>query len=152
MVRSIIRQLSHQSGGIPLALMQLYNGGHERPSLTALQRTLQKIIAGFERIYLVIDALDECVKNREKLLSWIGDIVQQNVCRLHIMFSSRREQDIVHWCLESILSISSISLAGTCTNSDIERYVDAMLSKVTKWNAETRARVKIALIGGADGM
>ncbi|KAF7973994.1 hypothetical protein HWV62_13605 [Athelia sp. TMB] len=150
MLRSLIRQMSYQAGSIPAALVQLYGGGHETPSLTSLQKTLHQIIAGFERAYIVIDALDECT-DREKVLAWTQDLLRQNMSQLHILFSSRREQDIVR-CLEPIASIAHVSLAGASTNADIETYVDAMLAKVTSWDTKTRARVKSALMEGADGM
>lgn len=150
MLRSLIRQLSHQSGGIPAPLKELYGGGHEQPSVAALQAVLTKIAAGFERTYIVIDALDECT-DREKLMDFITDVAQQNIQELRIMVSSRAEPDILH-CVESIPSINRVLLAGASTNDDIETYVDAMLSKITRWNKETRERVKTALMSGADGM
>lgn len=150
MLRSLIRQMSYQAGSIPAALVQLYGGGHETPSLTSLQKTLHQIIAGFERAYIVIDALDECT-DREQVLAWIKDLLRQNMSQLHILFSSRREQEIVR-CFEPIASITHVSLAGASTNADIETYVDAMLAKVTSWDTKTRARVKSALMKGADGM
>ncbi|KAF7973989.1 hypothetical protein HWV62_13595 [Athelia sp. TMB] len=137
MLRSLIRQMSYQGGSIPAALVQLYGGGHETPSLTSLQKTLHQIIAGFERA--------------EKVLAWIQDVLRQNMKQLQILFSSRREQEIVR-CFEPIASITHVSLAGASTNADIETHVDAMLAKVTSWDTKTRARVKSALMKGADGM
>ncbi|KAF7976145.1 hypothetical protein HWV62_7451 [Athelia sp. TMB] len=150
MLRSLIRQLAHQSGGVPAALMQMYGGGHEQPPLKSLQLTLHKIIETFKHTYIVIDALDECV-DRKKLLAWIGELLQQRLSSLHILVSSRQEQDIVE-CFESQASLFRVSLAGASTNSDIESYIDAMLSEMARWNAETRARVKSALMEGVDGM
>ncbi|KZP13149.1 hypothetical protein FIBSPDRAFT_869589 [Athelia psychrophila] len=50
LIRSIIRQLSHQSSGCPASLVELYGGGHEQPSITSLELTLQKILDGFEHV------------------------------------------------------------------------------------------------------
>ncbi|KAF7976141.1 hypothetical protein HWV62_7443 [Athelia sp. TMB] len=150
MLRSLIRQLAHQSGGVPAALMQMYGGGHEQPPLNSLQLTLQMIIESFKHAYIVIDALDECA-DRKKLLIWIGELFQQGLSSLHILISSRREQDIVE-CFESRDSLIRVSLAGASTSSDIESYVDAMLSEMARWNVETRTRVKSALMEGVDGM
>ncbi|KAF7973986.1 hypothetical protein HWV62_13589 [Athelia sp. TMB] len=168
MLRSLIRQLSHQWGvwyksrqpeqsplspkqvNVPAALMDIYGGGHETPSTAALQLTLQKIIADFDRTYIVIDALDECL-DRHKLLAWIGSLVQRNISQLHILFSSRREQDILQR-FEPMESICPVSLAGASTNADIERYVDDMLASIARWNAAIRARIKRSLMEGVDGM
>ncbi|KAF7973999.1 hypothetical protein HWV62_13615 [Athelia sp. TMB] len=168
MLRSLIRQLSHQWGvwyksrqpeqsplspkqvSVPAALMDIYGGGHETPSTAALQLTLQNIIADFDRAYIVIDALDECI-DRHKLLAWIGGLVQRNMRQLRILFSSCREQDILR-CFQPLESICRVSLAGASTNADIERYVDYMLATVARWNAATRARIKRSLMEGVDGM
>ncbi|KAF7974283.1 hypothetical protein HWV62_13088 [Athelia sp. TMB] len=150
MLRSLIKQLSRRSAGMPAALIKMYDHGDEKPSLASLQLTLSKLVAGFEHTYIVIDALDECT-DRGKLLTWIGDLLRQNMNQLHILFSSRREPEIVR-CFEPIASITHVSLAGASTNADIETYVDAMLAKVTSWDTKTRARVKSALMKGADGM
>ncbi|KAF7974001.1 hypothetical protein HWV62_13619 [Athelia sp. TMB] len=168
MLRSLIRQMSYQWGlwynsrqtdqsatsqqqtGVPAALVDIYGGGHETPSTAALQLTLQKIIADFDRAYIVIDALDECL-DRHKLLAWIGGLVQRNMRQLRILFSSRREQDILQ-CFQPLESICRVSLAGASTNADIERYVDYMLATVARWNVATRARIKRSLMEGVDGM
>ncbi|KAF7974281.1 hypothetical protein HWV62_13084 [Athelia sp. TMB] len=168
MLRSLIRQLSHQWGlwyrsrqsdqsatsqqqiGVPAALVDLYGGGHEKPSTAALQLTLQNIIADFDRTYIVLDALDECL-DRHKLLAWIGSLVQRSMTQLHMLFSSRREQDILQR-FEPMESVCPVSLEGASANSDIERYVDDMLATVARWNVATRARIKHSLMEGVDGM
>ncbi|KAF7982445.1 hypothetical protein HWV62_28589 [Athelia sp. TMB] len=150
MLRSIIRQLSHQAGSVPAALVKMYGGGHEQPTLKSLQLTLRHIIEIFEHTYIVIDALDECV-DRPKLVAWIEQILRERSSRLHLLLSSRWEQDILNQ-FDAIPSFPRILLSGKAATKDIESYVDAMLCKVIKWTAEIRARVKQALMNGADGM
>ncbi|KAF7982446.1 hypothetical protein HWV62_28591 [Athelia sp. TMB] len=152
MLRSIIQQLSHQAGGIPAALMDMYGRGHlhEQPTLTSLQLTLRKIVEGFERTYIIIDALDECIE-RSKLLTWIHETLTERSSQLHLLLSSRWEQDISDQ-FDDITLFQRISLSGRATSRDIESYVDAMINTVVKWTAEIRARVKQALMNGADGM
>ena len=87
----------------------------------------------------------------ERLLSWIGSVLQQKTNQLHMLLSSRQEQDIVEH-FKSITSMFRVPLAGASTNADIESYVDAMLSAAARWNAEIRTRVKTALMQGVDGM
>ncbi|KAF7971442.1 hypothetical protein HWV62_21216 [Athelia sp. TMB] len=142
--------LSHQAGSVPAALVKMYGGGHEQPTLKSLQLTLRHIIENFEHTYIVIDALDECV-DRPKLLAWIEQILRERSSRLHLLLSSRWEQDILDQ-FDAIPSFPRILLSGKAATKDIESYVDAMLCKVIKWTAEIRARVKQALMNGADGM
>src|SRR5258708_29812654 len=71
LIRSLISQFSHQRGGTPTELADLYKrcGDHQQPSVKQLQNTLRDILDGFSRAYIVIDALDECT-DREKTLIW----------------------------------------------------------------------------------
>ncbi|KAF7976146.1 hypothetical protein HWV62_7453 [Athelia sp. TMB] len=150
MLRSVICQLSHQSAGIPLPLMEIYGGGHQQPSVASLQLTFEKIVDGFEHVYLVLDALDECT-DREKLLAWIDEIFRWKCGNVHVLLSSRLEADIEErfGCLDIL---SRVSLSGSSADTDITNYLDAMLSKMVRWDAQTRVRVRSVLLEGADGM
>ncbi|KAF7980071.1 hypothetical protein HWV62_39860 [Athelia sp. TMB] len=150
MIRSLIRQLSHQSASLPASLVDIYGGGHQQPCTASLQTTLQKIIGVFERAYIVIDALDECAE-WEKLINWLGSLLQSPTRRFRIFLSSRRDQNI-NERFDSIPLLTQVPLAGESANADIEKYLDAMLDKIARWDAETRIRVKVALMHGADGM
>ncbi|KZP27082.1 hypothetical protein FIBSPDRAFT_818692, partial [Athelia psychrophila] len=149
-IRSIIKQLSHQSAGFPAALVDLYGGGQQQPSIQSLQLVLEKIIDGFERTFIIIDAVDECT-DREKTLAWIEQLTQHKRCNLQLLFSSRPEQDITDK-LSSMAYIARVTLNSKLADKDIETYIDAMLSKMIRWNAQTIARVKDALITDSDGM
>lgn len=150
MIRSLILQLWNQSIGVPAPLAQICGHGHQQPSIASLQLTLRQIIETFERTYIILDALDECM-DREKLLAWTGDLLRRETGKVHILLSSRRELDIED-CFESIPNLVHVPLRGGSLNADIEKYIDAMLSKITKWDGPTRARVREVLIQGAHGM
>lgn len=96
LLRSLLSQLSHRCGGLPVALKDLYHDhgdGHARPSLESLSDALREIIAGFDRVYIVIDSLDEC-RDRFELVQWIQTMTGWNSDRLHLLFTSRPEPDI----------------------------------------------------------
>src|ERR1700733_11270419 len=58
-IRSLIMQFSLRcGGGIPATLVDLYGHGQEQPSTRALQETLQRILDGFDSVYVIIDSLD----------------------------------------------------------------------------------------------
>ncbi|KZP12272.1 hypothetical protein FIBSPDRAFT_836445 [Athelia psychrophila] len=150
LIRSIIKQLSHRSGGFPAPLVDLYGGGQQQPSIESLQLVLEKIIDGFERTFIIIDAVDECT-DREKTLAWVEQLTQRKKGNLQVIFSSRPEQDIIDK-LRCMVYITRVTLNGTLADKDIETYIDAMLSKMIRWDAQTIARVKDALITDSDGM
>ncbi|KZP07449.1 hypothetical protein FIBSPDRAFT_998150, partial [Athelia psychrophila] len=139
-LRSIIRQLSHQSSSFPASLMEIYDGGHQQPSLASLQLTLRRIIEGFEHAYIVVDALDECT-DRKKVLAWIEELMQWHGGKLHILLSSRPETDIKKK-FHSIEKLVQFSLTGHPMNNDIEICIDALLLEMDIWDDETRAHVR----------
>ncbi|KAF7968365.1 hypothetical protein HWV62_30893 [Athelia sp. TMB] len=150
-VRSIILQLWHHFGKIPSALLDIYGQGpsHPQPPLAILEHCLQAIIREFQHVYIMIDALDECV-DREKLLIWIKGISKWASGKLHLMFSSRQERDIMDQ-IAAVHGLQHVRFAGGNLNPDILRYIDDTLSEIVKWAPETRTMVKLALLERADG-
>lgn len=149
-IRSIIRQLAYQTSGLPVSLLEVYNGRHRQPSISSLHLTLRKIIGEFERTYMIVDALDECA-DRGRMLLWLAQTMQQNLPNLHILVSSRREFDIENQ-LNSVASLVRIPFIGTRADADIELYLDAMLSKMWCWDSSTLMVVRQVLVTGAGGM
>ncbi|KZP20983.1 hypothetical protein FIBSPDRAFT_891581 [Athelia psychrophila] len=150
MIRSIVKQLSHQSASFPAPLVDLYGGGQQQPSIQSLQLVLEKLIDGFERTFIIIDAVDECI-DREKVLARIEQLTQRNRGNLQFLFSSRPEQDITDK-LRCMVYIAQVTLNSKLADKDIKTYIDAMLSEMIRWNAEITARVKDALITDSDGI
>ncbi|KZP31902.1 ankyrin, partial [Athelia psychrophila] len=107
-------------------------------------------IEGFEHVYIVVDALDECT-DKKKVLAWIEELMQWNGGKLHIFLSSRPETDIKKK-FRSMANLVQFSLAGSPMNKDIEICIDAMLLEMDMWDDETRAHVRDVLIRGAQGM
>ncbi|KZP25880.1 hypothetical protein FIBSPDRAFT_929074 [Athelia psychrophila] len=150
-IRSLILQLWHQLHRMPAALSDIYGGGpmHPQPSTSILEDILRAVIGEYEHVYIVIDALDECT-DRHKLLTWIKNISCREGTVLHMVFSSRRESDIIDH-MAVIRSLENMHFAGGSANPDIVDYVNGKLSEKPKWSPEVVMIVKHALIQGADG-
>lgn len=150
LIRSIIQQLCDQSDSVPAPLVQIYGNGRQQVSVASLQSTLQKIIDGFERTYIIVDALDECT-DRDKVLAWIEQLIQRKKGNVQVLFSSRPEWDIEDQ-LQSMVSLARVTLNNRPAEKDIKMYIDAKLSKMVRWDKATIVRVKNALIIRSDGM
>ena len=154
LIRSLISQFSHQRGGTPTELADLYKrcGDHHQPSVHQLQNTLRDILDGFLRAYIVIDALDECT-DREKTLTWVNTLLSDTnrpVGNLHILVTSRLERDI-----ETVFRAfdpDSIDIGEVAANRDILNYLELeMKSKFKQYTESTRTQIKSALREGAEG-
>jgi len=152
LIRSLIKQFSTQCTTIPAALVDLYGDGHQRPSNDSLQQTLRLILNEFQHVYIIIDSLDECTQ-RKKLLNWIKELVGWKSGKLHLLATSREEQDIKK-CLQPLYT-GHIWVEGEFANRDIETYLDWMLMEncdLERWDEKTRHEMKAALMKGSQGM
>ena len=111
-------------------------------------------------MYLVIDALDECPSTsslsspREKLLSFLEDLVEAQLPNVRICVTSRPEVDIKS-ILEP-LAFRSISLHDESgQKKDIIKYIESIVDmnkNMQNWNLEHKQLVIDVLTKKADGM
>ncbi|KDR66348.1 hypothetical protein GALMADRAFT_1157619 [Galerina marginata CBS 339.88] len=156
LIRSLIWQFSHQHGGIPTELADLYKriGDHHQPSLDQLQNVLLNILDGFLDAYIVIDALDECTSTDiEKTLDWVNELVSDTLRKaknLHMIVTSRPEPDIKK--VFEALNSHSIDIGKATANPDIVKYLKRRIELKFKECDETiRREIESGLRKRADG-
>ena len=113
---------------------------------------LRDIVQTFRHTYIVIDALDEC-SEREELLILIDEIIDWKLDTLHILATSRKEQDIDD-CLSSRIS-DEIDIQSTLVDADIRIHVREKLQndpRLKKWSADAQEEIETAVVDGAHGM
>ncbi|KAI9429247.1 hypothetical protein H4582DRAFT_2152318 [Lactarius indigo] len=162
---SLLIQLSHQSDVYCDILHDLYSAhrqGSVQPNEDALAQCLKTMLValGQTPIYLILDAVDECVNTsgvpspREKVLRLVKDLVGLKLSNLHMCITSRPEIDIRN-ALEP-LAAHRISLHDESGQSaDIANYVNSVVhsdSRMRRWRAEERDLVVERLSTKADGM
>lgn len=146
-------QLTYRCNGIPAALQSLYRkhgDGREQPSLAALHETLQRIMEGFDHVYIAVDSLDECGDKSELLRYMTAPGVWASP-NLHLLLTSRPDPNI-QTRLGRISHLKSVKITASASRKDIEIFLDARLSKIEHWNQATRDAVKKKLMENADGM
>jgi hypothetical protein len=159
MLRSLIWQLSQQSGIIPASLDDLFSScesGERQPSVDALQEVLRLMIQELPRAYVVLDALDECAQ-RIGLMETLQTIAGWRLQNLHLLLTSRRERDIESTLKEFVDDKSRICLQSALVDKDIRLYIQARLATdktLQKWrrNDGIRKEIEDTLIDGANGM
>jgi hypothetical protein len=159
MIRSLISQLLQQCVKIPTTIETLFSScgnGQRQPSLDALLEVLHQMILGFPQSYVILDALDECA-DRAVLMGLLERMAEWRLEKLHILVTSRKEQDIES-SLESIVDEQSIVCLETkLVDRDIQKYVCQRLSddkSLGKWHKdpEIRHEIEARLMEGAHGM
>ena len=165
LLSSVLFQLCNQSDSYHDILSAFYsahyNGG-ESPSDDELVQCFMDLLKHPEPrpVYLIIDALDECPSTsslsspREKLLSFLEDLVEAQLPNLRICVTSRPEVDIR--AILDPLAFRSVSLHDERgQKKDIITYIESIVNTnkdMRNWNPEHKQLVVDTLTKKADGM
>ena len=150
-LRSITAQILAQYPQIPDPLLRLYSLG-EQPRNADLLTSVRRIFEQLDESYIILDALDES-KDREGLLEWIQQVWNWGLQNVHILVTSRKENDIDD-TLSSLLTCQ-ICMQSTLIDADIVAFIRDKLvqdPKLKKWPDKVRAEIETTLIEGACGM
>ncbi|KAI9766841.1 MAG: hypothetical protein M1839_004764 [Geoglossum umbratile] len=150
-LRWVINQLCRQSKHIPDEVRNLHSEGGE-PTTASLITALSIILRQFERVYLVLDALDESSDRSGLLTALIKISKDVDFKKLQIFATSREELDI-----ERTLSgvAAEVSLHNRWVDIDIRQYIQNHLRddrKLNRWPESLKAEIEAALTKGAKGM
>lgn len=161
LISSILQQLtlrSQEATGILLNLYEKHNKGERRVSDKDLTAILRSVVESFDRVYIIVDALDECNsgRTRRELLSGLQVIAQWELLPLQLLFTSRREHDIttrlLPLCESSNIDLNSRNMS---VNEDIVFYVRAFLEREDEFKSipnSHKEEILECLGRGCDGM
>ncbi|KAF2807352.1 purine and uridine phosphorylase [Mytilinidion resinicola] len=163
-VCSLISQLYHtcKSAQEPLdALFSSFRDRNTQPSCESLCKVLQKMIKRTEEVWVVLDAIDECLECKgsptEGLLLWIRDLVRLQHKNVHCLVISRPEQDIQLELSRLVNKKDRISIQSDLVNDDILAYINAKVREgegLKRWRGcqDIQKEIKEGLAQKADGM
>lgn len=153
-LRSLVEQLSSESGDIPKPLAALYRrcrNGTLQPMTADLLTTLKGIIHDFSHFYLVIDAFDEC-KEKQQFLGFLNAVVMWKLPQTHILVTSRTDIDAEirnrKW------DCTSIMVEERLVDADVEKHVQATLEDdevLNRWDPKQQRLITKSLIEGTKG-
>jgi len=155
LLRSLIRQFSTPYGGVPAVLTKLYHSCHSggaQPSVKSLEAILLLILEAFDDVYIVLDALDECTE-RKDVLKWIKQTTSWRKSKLHLLATSRLEEDIAKHL--RLLDPNHVYIKQDLVSHDIERYINSILDDedtFEQWGNEIKANIKNTVLKSAGGM
>ena len=131
--------------------------GREQPSFSSLCATFQKMAEQAGELWVVLDALDECpgIDQRGVLLDWI-EVISQN-SNVHLLITSRREEDIYSAVHRWAPAQSLISLESGLLHADIASYIQSEVrnaKRLKRWHRrpDVQQEMEQVLLEGAGGM
>lgn len=148
---ALLKQLSEGLSPLPASLKTLYydhqgNGG--RPPFEKVSKVLQSIIRiSYERVFIVVDALDECQESNNCRMRFIEELFGLQQCGANIMATSRSITDVTDRFDKSTW------LEIRATDDDIRTYVSGqILHGRSKTLLEMRSEASTGIAKAADGM
>ena len=154
LLASILRQLVPDQSPIGESVRRLYehhSKKNTRPLLGEIFTTLKSAVKNYSRVYLVVDALDECPTKdgtRSKLLVKIRDLQKEKGTDLRLMVTSRVILEIEKFK-------EALRLEVRASDEDVKKFIaDQMdrLPNVVQRDEELKDMVQSGIAQAVDGM
>lgn len=147
----IILELCRRLRRVPTAVYDLYRHGGS-PTARVLLQTLEKVVQAFDKVFIIVDAVDES-QHRENLLRVLHTLATDaRFENLRVLVTSREYVDIE----EVMRDIATpVSMRNYLLDQDIALYVRSKLdgdTKLRRWPPHFRDQVFEALTAKANGM
>ena len=152
-IRSLLRQLSRQRQDVLESVRTIWSqhrGSQNIPSFDIIREVLRSVSTFFTKLYIVIDALDECQESegfRSKILEVLLDV--QTSANVNLLLTSRPIANVVQE-LENCCSLSIRADEG-----DVRTYLESRISRMPKFiqrNQELQEQIVETIVSAVDGM
>ena len=106
------------------SLLKVCDNGYRKPSTASLLEIILETLLSIDRkVFIILDALDECAIPRQELLAWIQKVAESTSKRINVLVTSRKEPDI-----DSILGCAklmdqNIAVQADVVDEDIRAYI-----------------------------
>ncbi|KAI9860056.1 MAG: hypothetical protein M1813_006404 [Trichoglossum hirsutum] len=153
LLASLLKQLVQEQPATPESVKRLherYENKRTRPSFEEISKALQSVVADYSKVFIIIDALDECqvsVKGCKKLLSEIFNV--QAKTGANLFATSRSIPEIIEMFNEGV------SLEIRASADDVRRYLDekmSLLPPIVRRDFGLQEEIKTEIIKNVDGM
>lgn len=152
LMASLLKQLA-RSQSFPESVKDLYNrnkGRQTRPSVDEISHALQSVAAKYSKVFIIVDALDECQSFNDcglKLLSYILDLQANTSTNL---FATSRPIPDIEGQFKTHLR-REISAA----NEDVRAYLEGKMSNLPRCisnSPDIQEKIKTEIAGAVEGM
>jgi Cdc6-like AAA superfamily ATPase len=153
LLASLLKQLIQEQPSAPENVKSLYERhrkGRTRPSFNELSKALHSIIADYSKVFIIIDALDECQVSDGSRKTLLTEICSVQAKTGASVFATSRFIPEIEKELEG-----SVSLEVRASDKDVRRYLDGHMFELPSFVARNRSlqdEIKSEIINAVDGM
>ncbi|RYC80815.1 hypothetical protein BFJ63_vAg16300 [Fusarium oxysporum f. sp. narcissi] len=156
LLRSLAIQLYHTGNEAARRLDSLFTShddGRRQPDTNALSACVDTMIQIAGKVFVIIDALDECTA-REELVQWLKHLVSR---KAQLIVTGRPEIEFQSAIPQSFDKLNCVQLDKNVVNGDIRSYVEATLEQKPdfvdkKLSPSILEEIRDKIGDGADGM
>ncbi|KAL7755413.1 hypothetical protein ACKLNR_014511 [Fusarium oxysporum f. sp. zingiberi] len=156
LLRSLADQLYHTGNEAARRLDSLFTShddGRRQPDMNALSACVDTMIQNAGKIFIIIDALDECTA-REELLQWLKHLASR---KAQLIVTGRPEVEFRSAIPRSFGKRNCVQLDKNVVNGDIRSYVEATIEQKPdfvdkKLSPSILKEIRDKIGDGADGM
>ncbi|KAK1655916.1 hypothetical protein BDP81DRAFT_456712 [Colletotrichum phormii] len=153
LLSSLAKQLAQSLSTIPPRLEELYSTHQKRNTFRSKQETiemLQTIASCYDRVFVVIDALDECERNAR--LDFLPEVFRlQQVSQVNIFATIRDIPEII----QAAEFANSIAVEIRATEEDVMRYVSGRMTHMQSFvrgNLDMQKEIRKVIVMKVNGM
>ena len=153
LLASLLKQLNQERPSLPDCVKALYNQHKDkrtRPSIDELSKALQSVSAIYSRVFIIIDALDECQTSggcRSRLLSEIFSLQAKTEANF---FATSRPSPYIEREFRECISLDILA-----SGEDVCRYLDGHMSQLPEFvlkRADLQEEIKMKITEAVEGM
>ncbi|RYO96852.1 hypothetical protein DL765_011425 [Monosporascus sp. GIB2] len=153
LLASLLRQLAQGRSSLPDSVKSLHNthkNKRVRSSFSEISKVLQSVAAMYSRIFVIVDALDECQASGGVRIRFMQEIFAlQAKCGANIFATSRFIPEII------TEFNGSMALEIRASRADIERYLEGHMGRLPSFigqNRQLQHEIITGISDAVDGM
>lgn len=148
-VKGLMYGLAHKQPDLIDVLHNKYNDPEDIRNtqiaqLWVLLKRMLALIKGFERVYLVVDALDECQEDKE-LITLLGlikrDLTKESAAKVKWLVFSRRSPDLARHLGSNDERVSIDLDEEDAAKESVMKFVDCVVRSRTDWRENLKKQV-----------
>jgi Cdc6-like AAA superfamily ATPase len=150
---SLLKQLAQGRSSLPYSVKSLHDSHKDRrtrPSLDEFSRALQSVATLYSRVFITVDALDECQATSGCRASFLSEIFNLHAKSRANLFMTSRSIPEVTKKFEGC-----ISLEIRANEHDVRRYIDSHILHLPSFvghNPDLQEEIKTEIVNAVDGM
>ncbi|KGO58308.1 hypothetical protein PEX2_068180 [Penicillium expansum] len=153
LLANLLKQLTEGQFFLPDDVRDLYDrfkNENTRPSIDHLSRALKSVAILYSRIFIVVDALDECQLSGGTQETFLSELINlQERCKANLFVTSRFDPNVTTKFDQNTWQEIQAD------KGDIERYLESNMQKLavfSDWTEKLKEDVKTEISDAVDGM